>query len=181
MVSGLDSRLTSKESNDGQIGSDIGWRWCLLFVGEWGEACILFAFSNFYNIQTNTMVEAMAIRDGLFLSSLEAQEYMGRHHAMSRTYHNHYASILRRKSDSRHPCYTWIRVSFVSVFRYITIHNHDIIMALIPYHRCGMHFAYPHKTDNKAHHNPLGYTTFNHYSPHNHLTFTIYHPQVVRT
>ncbi|CAA6674720.1 unnamed protein product [Spirodela intermedia] len=38
MVSGLDSRPTSKESNDGQTGSDIGWRWCPLFVGEWGEA-----------------------------------------------------------------------------------------------------------------------------------------------
>ncbi|CAA6675542.1 unnamed protein product [Spirodela intermedia] len=104
MASGLDSRPTSKESNDGQTGSDIGWRWCLLFVGEWGEArsvpgCILFAFSNFYNMQTNTVAEAMAIRDGLLLSSLEAQEYLGRHHAMSRTHHNYYASIPRRESD----------------------------------------------------------------------------------
>ncbi|CAA6674993.1 unnamed protein product [Spirodela intermedia] len=65
MASGLDSRPTSKESNDGQTGSDIGWRWCLLFVGEWGEA----------------------------------QEYLGRHHAMSRTHHNYYASIPRRESD----------------------------------------------------------------------------------
>ncbi|CAA6655179.1 unnamed protein product [Spirodela intermedia] len=88
--------------------------------------CILFAFSNFYNMQTNTVAEAMAIRDGLFLceeqnitnivlesdskcsghvtcrllSSLEAQEYLGRHHAMSRTHHNYYASIPRRESDS---------------------------------------------------------------------------------
>ncbi|CAA7403209.1 unnamed protein product [Spirodela intermedia] len=74
-----------------------------------------------------------------------------------------------------------LRVSFVSVFRSITSHNHDIIMALIPYHRCEMHFAYQHKTDNKAHRNPLGYATSNHYSLHNHLTSIIYHPQVVKT
>ncbi|CAA6674092.1 unnamed protein product [Spirodela intermedia] len=30
-----------------------------------------------------------------------------------------------------------VRVSFVSIFRSITSHNHDIIMALIPYHQCG--------------------------------------------
>ncbi|CAA6674189.1 unnamed protein product [Spirodela intermedia] len=30
--------------------------------------------------------------------------------------------------------------------RSITSHNHDIIMVLIPYHQCGMHFAYQHKT-----------------------------------
>ncbi|CAA7400192.1 unnamed protein product [Spirodela intermedia] len=65
MASGLDSRPTSKESNDGQTGSDIGWRWCLLFAGEWGEA----------------------------------QEYLDRHHAMSKTHHNYYASIPRRESD----------------------------------------------------------------------------------
>ncbi|CAA7395566.1 unnamed protein product [Spirodela intermedia] len=29
--------------------------------------CILFVFSNFYNIQTNTVAEAMAIRDDLLL------------------------------------------------------------------------------------------------------------------
>ncbi|CAA6659260.1 unnamed protein product [Spirodela intermedia] len=40
MASGLDSRPTSKESNDGQTVRDIGWRWCLLFVGEWGEAIL---------------------------------------------------------------------------------------------------------------------------------------------
>ncbi|CAA6662920.1 unnamed protein product [Spirodela intermedia] len=69
----------------------------------------------------------------------------------------------------------------MKVPRSITSHNYDIIMAFILYHRCGMHFAYQHKTDNKAHRNPLGYTTSNHYSPHNHLTSIIYHPQVVRT
>ncbi|CAA7403211.1 unnamed protein product [Spirodela intermedia] len=77
MVSGLDSRPTSKESNNGQIGSDIGWRWCPLFVGKWGE-------------------------------TRSAQEYLGRHHVMSKTHHNYYASILRRESDSRHPCYAWM-------------------------------------------------------------------------
>ncbi|CAA7405673.1 unnamed protein product [Spirodela intermedia] len=74
-----------------------------------------------------------------------------------------------------------VRVSFVSIFRSITSHNHDITMALIPYHRCGMYFAYQHNTDNKAHRNPLGYITSNHYSPHNHITSTIYHAQIVRT
>ncbi|CAA7389914.1 unnamed protein product [Spirodela intermedia] len=88
------------------------------------------------------------------------------------------AEFLRRKHvDLR----MRVRVSFVSIFRSITSHNHDIIMTLIPYHRCGMHFAYQHKTDNKAHCNPLEYTTFNHYNSHNHLTSIIYHPQVVRT
>ncbi|CAA7401778.1 unnamed protein product [Spirodela intermedia] len=61
MVSGLDNQPTSKESNNGQTGNDIGWRWCPLFVGEWGEA----------------------------------QEYLGRHHAMSRMHHNYYASSDR--------------------------------------------------------------------------------------
>ncbi|CAA6674610.1 unnamed protein product [Spirodela intermedia] len=174
MVSELDSHPTLKESNNGQTASDIGWRWCLLFVGEWGKVYILFVFSNFYNIQTNTLAKAMTIQDGLFLSSLEAQEYLGRHHAMSRMHHNHYASVPRRESNSRRPYYAWSQIS-------ITTHNHDIIMTLIPYHQCGMYFAYQHKTDNKAHRNLLGFTISNHYSPHNHLTSTIYHPQAVRT
>ncbi|CAA6662919.1 unnamed protein product [Spirodela intermedia] len=61
--------------------------------------CILFAFSNFYNIRTNTEAEAMA------------QEYLGRHHAMSRTHHNHYASVPRRESDSQRPCYAWSQIA----------------------------------------------------------------------
>ncbi|CAA6674469.1 unnamed protein product [Spirodela intermedia] len=115
MASGLDSQPTSKELNDGQTGRDIGWRWCPSFVGEWGEA---------------------------LLSSLEAQEYLDRHHAMSRAHHNHYASVPRRESDGQRPCYAWIHVSFVSNFRSIIRHNHDIIMALVTYHRCGTHLGY---------------------------------------
>ncbi|CAA6668814.1 unnamed protein product [Spirodela intermedia] len=38
MARGLDSRPTSKESNDGKTGIDIGWRRCPSFVGEWGKA-----------------------------------------------------------------------------------------------------------------------------------------------
>ncbi|CAA7401131.1 unnamed protein product [Spirodela intermedia] len=77
MASGLDSRPTSKESSDGQTVRDIGWRWCLLLVGEWGsDQCLV-------------------------------QEYLGRHHAMSRAHHKHYASIPRRESGDRRPCYAW--------------------------------------------------------------------------
>ncbi|CAA7390411.1 unnamed protein product [Spirodela intermedia] len=61
--------------------------------------CILFVFSNFYNIRTNTEAEAIA------------QEYLGRHHAMPRTHHNHYASVPRRESDSRRPCYAWSQIA----------------------------------------------------------------------
>ncbi|CAA7406435.1 unnamed protein product [Spirodela intermedia] len=50
--------------------------------------CILFVFSNFYNIRTNTMAEAIA------------QEYLGRHYAMSRMHHNYYASVLKRELDT---------------------------------------------------------------------------------
>ncbi|CAA7409237.1 unnamed protein product [Spirodela intermedia] len=109
MVSGPDSRPTSKESNDGQTGSDIGWRWCPLFVGEWGEA----------------------------------QEYLGKHHAMSRTHHNHYASVPRRESDSRRPCYAWMayRLEEIKGGYYWPLKTTMEIQ---------------HKTDNKAHRNPLG-------------------------
>ncbi|CAA6674095.1 unnamed protein product [Spirodela intermedia] len=131
-----------------------------------------------------------------FLGRKHAQEYLGRHHAMSRTHHNHYASsslfgrtcpskleVLIDLSDSAYPLYVYTALHYrpSTAVTSITSHNHDIIMVLIPYHQCGMHFAYQHKTDNKAHRNPLGYTTSNHYSLHNHLISTIYHPQVVRT
>ncbi|CAA7397120.1 unnamed protein product [Spirodela intermedia] len=60
---------------------------------------IIFAFSYFYNIQTNTAAEAMA------------QEYLSKHHAMSRMHHNHYTSVPRRESDSRRPCYVWSQIA----------------------------------------------------------------------
>ncbi|CAA7403208.1 unnamed protein product [Spirodela intermedia] len=72
--------------------------------------CILFAFSNFYNIRTNTEAEAMT------------QEYLGRHHAMSKTHHNHYASVPRRESDSQCPCYVWSQIASEDSLLFLTGH-----------------------------------------------------------
>ncbi|CAA6669474.1 unnamed protein product [Spirodela intermedia] len=59
------------------------------------------------------------------LSSLEAQEYLGKHHAMSRTHHNHYASsslfgrtcplqpeVLIDLSDSVYPLYAYTALHY---------------------------------------------------------------------
>ncbi|CAA7405719.1 unnamed protein product [Spirodela intermedia] len=132
MARGLDSRPTSKESNDGKTGIDIGWRRCPSFVGEWGKA-----------IRTNTVAEAMAIRDGLLLYSLEAQQYLDRHHEMSRAHHSHHASVLRRESNGRRPCNAW-SLSHVPLMWYI-------IMPLVTYHSCGTHLGNQLRTEDRYH------------------------------
>ncbi|CAA6674846.1 unnamed protein product [Spirodela intermedia] len=92
--------------------------------------------------------------------------------------------VLIDLSDSAYPLYAYTALHYRPLHGSgalsITRHNHDIIMVLVLYHRCGMYLSYQHKTDDKTHRNPPKYTSSNHYS-HNHLTSTIYHPQAMRT
>ncbi|CAA7402152.1 unnamed protein product [Spirodela intermedia] len=108
-----------------------------------------------------------------FLGRKHAQEYLGRHHAMSRTHHNYYASIPRRESDRQS-----------SLFGRTCPWKPEVLIDLSDsayplYAYTALHYRPLH--DSGAHRNPLGYITSNHYSPHNHITSTIYHAQVVRT